>query len=56
MKFHLITDRVFPGVFAEMGDITDGNGLGGLSATGENFKEENFDLPVNYSGLISKIQ
>lgn len=39
-----------------MGDITEGNGLGGQSATGENFKEENFDLPVNYTGSILKFQ
>lgn len=48
--------RIFPNVFAEMGDITKGNGLGGTSATGENFKEENFDLPVNYTGFTLQSQ
>ncbi|KAK5649699.1 hypothetical protein RI129_000728 [Pyrocoelia pectoralis] len=47
--------RVAPGQYIETGDITKGNGKGGISIYGETFPEENHKLRHSKMGVLSMV-
>lgn len=50
--FFFIIRRIYQKLYIEMGDMTKENGMGGRSATGKDFPQENFILEANYPGEL----
>lgn len=46
---------VFRDTYALAGDMENGNGTGGQSALGHDFKEENFKVATKHTGMIAMV-